>query len=109
MAYSILDLRILAKQLGIIRKSKLISSKELAKDIGLAPITVQKFIHLAKSSEPKIENDFINTIGIIEKYISNWQYFNPKFNPNNNDVIKFITKKIARATIIDIKNFCTIE
>ncbi|RYD91731.1 MAG: hypothetical protein EOP54_21960, partial [Sphingobacteriales bacterium] len=32
---------------------------------------------------------------IIEKYISSWQYFNPKFNPNNDDAIKFITKDTA--------------
>ncbi len=70
MAYSSLDLRIIAKQLGIIRKSKFINSKEMAKDIGLPPIILQKFIKLAGSEYPKIENKFIYTIKILEDYVS---------------------------------------
>ncbi len=70
MTYSSLDLRIIAKQLGIIRKSRFLNSKEMAKDMGLPPIIFQKFIKLASSSEPKVERDFVDTIKIIEDYIS---------------------------------------
>lgn len=70
MVYSVLDLRIIAKQLGIIRKLKQIKGKELAKDIGIPPIILQKFIKLAKSSDAKVERDFKDTIKILEEYVS---------------------------------------